>query len=39
MQLIDLTRTLDSRDYDRLPESVKPSSSVLVPRIEYYGSS
>jgi kynurenine formamidase len=35
MQLIDLTRTLDSKDYARLPEAVKPSSSVLVPRIEY----
>lgn len=36
MRLIDLTRTLDSNDYARLPEAVKPSSSVLVPRVEYY---
>lgn len=36
MQLIDLTRTLDSRDFERLPDAVKPSASVLVPRIEYY---
>jgi len=36
MQLIDLTRTLDPNDYERLPEAVKRSSSVLVPRIEYY---
>jgi kynurenine formamidase len=36
MQLVDLTRTLDSNDYERLPEKVKKSSSVLVPRVEYY---
>jgi kynurenine formamidase len=36
MQLIDLTRTLDSTDFDRLPEKVKPSASVLVPQVEYY---
>jgi kynurenine formamidase len=36
MRLIDLTRTLDSADYERLPERVKRSSSVLTPRIEYY---
>jgi kynurenine formamidase len=36
MQLIDLTRTLDSNDYERLPERVKKSSSVLVPRVDYY---
>jgi kynurenine formamidase len=36
MELIDLTRTLDSNDYARLPESAKRSSSVLVPRVEYY---
>ena len=36
MHLIDLTRTLDSHDYARLPEATKRSSSVLVPRIEYY---
>lgn len=37
MQLVDLTRTLDSTDYDRLPEAVKPSASVLVPKVEYLG--
>jgi kynurenine formamidase len=36
MRLIDLTRTLDSADYERLPEKVKRSSSVLTPRVEYY---
>ena len=36
MQLVDLTRTLDSRDYDRLPEGVRPSASVLVPQVEYH---
>ncbi len=35
MPLIDLTRTLDSRDIDRLPAPVKPSASVLVPQVEY----
>jgi kynurenine formamidase len=35
MQLIDLTRTLDAADYDRLPERVKRSSSVLIPTIEH----
>jgi kynurenine formamidase len=37
MRLIDLTRTLDSTDYDRLPEQTKASSSVLVPKVDYYG--
>lgn len=36
MRLIDLTRTLDSHDYERLPEAVKRSASVLVPRVDYY---
>jgi kynurenine formamidase len=35
MKLIDLTRTLDSHDYERLPERVRASSSVLVPKVEY----
>ncbi len=35
MQLVDLTRTLDSEDLDRLPDAVKPSSSVLVPQVDY----
>jgi len=37
MRLVDLTRTLDSADYERLPEQVKRSSSVLVPKVEYFG--
>ncbi|MFI5305794.1 MAG: cyclase family protein, partial [Polyangiales bacterium] len=36
MRLVDLTRTLDSRDYDRLPAQAKASSTVLVPQVEYY---
>lgn len=39
MRLIDLTRTLDSADYERLPERVKRSASVLTPRVEYYAPS
>ena len=35
MKLIDLTRTLDSKDQERLPERVKASASVLVPEVEY----
>ncbi|MCB1692427.1 MAG: cyclase family protein [Pseudomonadales bacterium] len=35
MKLIDLTRLLDTEDYDRLPERVKPSSVNIVPTIEY----
>jgi kynurenine formamidase len=37
MRLVDLTRTLDSADYERLPDTVKPSASVLVPRVDYFG--
>jgi kynurenine formamidase len=37
VRLIDLTRTLDSSQYERLPEPVKPSSSVLVPKIDFFG--
>jgi kynurenine formamidase len=36
MPLIDLTRTLDEGDLERLPEPVRRSASVLVPRVEYY---
>ena len=36
MQLVDLTRMLDSADFDRLPERVKASASVLVPQVEYF---
>ena len=36
MKLIDITRLLDSQDYDRLPERVKASSVNIVPKIEYY---
>ena len=36
MRLIDLTRTLRGSDYERLPEPVKPSSSVLVPKLEFF---
>ena len=35
MKLIDLTRTLDSQDIDRLPPAVRPSASVMVPEVEY----
>lgn len=35
MRLVDLTRTLDSTDLERLPERVRGSSSVLVPQVEY----
>jgi len=35
MKLIDLTRLLDTNDYERLPESVRPNSVNIVPRIEY----
>jgi kynurenine formamidase len=35
MKLVDLTRTLDSADLERLPERVKASSSVLVPQVQY----
>ena len=36
MLLVDLTRTLDSADFERLPEPVRRSASILVPRIEYF---
>lgn len=36
MKLVDLTRTLDSRDYERLPDVVKPLATILVPQVEYY---
>jgi kynurenine formamidase len=36
VRLVDLTRTLDSQDYERLPERVRASSSVLVPKVEYF---
>jgi kynurenine formamidase len=35
LRLVDLTRLLDSDDYDRLPERVKPSATVIVPTVEY----
>ena len=35
MKLIDLTRTLDSYDHERLPEFARASASVIVPRVEY----
>jgi kynurenine formamidase len=35
MRLVDLTRTLDSKDLERLPAQVKGSSSVLVPEVDY----
>lgn len=35
MRLVDLTRTLDSRDLERLPSQVKPSASILVPEVDY----
>jgi kynurenine formamidase len=37
MRLVDLTRTLDSTDFERLPEPVRRSASVLVPKVEYSG--
>lgn len=35
MQIVDLTRTLDAGDRDRLPEPVRPMASVLVPEVEH----
>ena len=35
MKLIDLTRTLDSQDIERLPDPVKPMAGVLVPQVKY----
>jgi kynurenine formamidase len=39
MRLVDLTRTLDSHDFERLPDRAKRSASVLVPSVEYYAPS
>ncbi|MBX3314010.1 MAG: cyclase family protein [Actinobacteria bacterium] len=36
MRLVDLTRTLDATDYDRLPDPVRPSASIITPKIEHY---
>ncbi len=36
MHLVDLTRTLDSHDHERLPEAMKRSASVLVPQVQYF---
>ena len=36
MRLVDLTRTLDSNDYARLPDAAKSSSGVLVPQVQYF---
>jgi kynurenine formamidase len=36
MRLVDLTRTLDSNDFERLPKHAKASATILVPQIEYY---
>ncbi len=36
MRLVDLTRTLDSHDYEKLPAYARMSASVLVPKVEYY---
>jgi kynurenine formamidase len=35
MRLIDLTRTLDPTDVDRMPELVRPLAAVLAPKIRY----
>ena len=35
MKLIDLTRTLDSHDIDRVPARVRASASVIVPEVDY----
>jgi kynurenine formamidase len=35
MRLIDLTRTLDPTDLDRMPEFVRPLAAVLAPKIQY----
>ena len=35
MHIVDLTRTLDAADLDRLPDPVRPSASVLVPEVEH----
>ena len=35
MRLIDLTRTLDPNDVDRMPAAVRPLAAVLAPKIQY----
>jgi kynurenine formamidase len=35
VQLVDLTRTLDARDRERLPEQVRLAASILLPEIEH----
>ena len=35
MRLIDLTRTLDPTDVERMPEVVRPLAAVLAPKIQY----
>src|SRR4051812_23918809 len=35
MKLVDLTRPLDPKDIELLPESLRASASVLVPQIDY----
>jgi kynurenine formamidase len=35
MRLVDLTRTLDAADHERLPELVRPSATVLAPQIDF----
>jgi kynurenine formamidase len=35
VQLVDLTRTLDARDLDRLPDAARLAASILVPEIEH----
>jgi kynurenine formamidase len=35
MRLVDLTRTLDPSDVERMPEVVRPLASVLAPKIQY----
>lgn len=35
MRLVDLTRTLDAADIDRVPEAIRPSAVNIVPRIEH----
>ena len=35
MQLIDLTRSLDPTDVERMPEMVRPLAAVLAPKVQY----
>jgi kynurenine formamidase len=37
VRLVDLTRLLDASDYERLPEPVRPSATILAPQVEFYG--